>query len=551
MSRTLRGDQEVLIRPPRVVPPSGLEALRIRAYRLLWIGSAVFDAVSVLQNVALVWIVFSLTGSATWVSLMVSASVLPTLLVSVPAGTLADAMSRRLLLLIATILVLVPSAALFVIWVMGIATAPTVVGLGLVRGIGIGLFGPAWSALFPFIVPRRLLSGALALLTASAGVAMVIGAYLGGLIADLDPRWGLGAAVVGYALMAYILVIIRVDEGSFVRTPFMVATRMGLRHVRYSYATYRILAFGGAFGFLSAAIRSVLPNLVDESFGGSAELYGILLAAFGLGLFIGGSLRELVDHLLSGRIIAWSCAGFGVAGVLAATATRPVYAVVGLFLSGLTWTWALSTLGIRFIMMTPGWVRARALGVYYLVVFGLFGLGGVVAGIASDRFGVRVSVLALSLLTVVAALVAVGLPSPEQVDDEEDDLRAPGSDSASPDGPVLVIHRWPVGADRMGEFNRVLAALRAVRLRTGASDWRSFLDPADDGTVVEHFRLHSASESARLPQRYDRDDHDVLRRAEAFLFGPPSREVMFEVVPISERSYVAIPPGSSRVIVPR
>lgn len=551
MNPTLRGDGETFIRPPRGVPPSGLEALRIRDYRLLLLGSVVWDAVSVLQAVAATWIVFSLTGSATWVSLMVSSAVLPTLLVSVPAGTLADAMSRRRLLLIATILVLLPSVALLAIWMMGIATAPAVVALGMVRGVGVGLFNPAWSAIMPFVVPRRILSGALSLLTASAGVAMVIGAYAGGLIADLDPRWGLGAAAVGYAFMVVILMVLRVDEGSFVRTPFLIATRMGLRHVRYSYATYRLLAFGAAFGFLSAAIRAVLPNLVDESFGGSAGLYGILLAAFGLGLVVGGGLRELVDHLLSGRIIVWSCVGFSIAGVLAATASHPGSAVVGLFISGLTWTWVLSTLGIRFIIMTPGWVRARALGVYYLVVFGLFGLGGVAAGVASDRFGVRASVLGLSLLTGAVAFLAIGLRSPEETGDDEDAVSPPDSDMEASSGPILVVHRWSVGVDQLEEFRTLLAALRAVRLRTGASEWRSFLDPHDSGTLVEHFRLHSASESARQSQRYDREDQEVLRRVATFLPEPARRDIMVEVGPITERSYVAVPPSSSRVIVPR
>jgi MFS family permease len=539
-----------MVSSAREAPPSGIEALRVREYRLLWVASAVWEVVSVMQTVAVVWIIFSLTGSATWVSLMVSSAILPTLIVSVPAGVLADAMSRRILLLVSTLIVLGASIGLLVLWVADIATPSSVVLLGMVRGIGVGLFNPAWSAIFPFIVPRRMLSGALALMTASAGVAMVASAYVGGLVADLDPGWALAVAVAGYLVVALIFVGLRVDEGSFVRTPFLIATSMGLRHVRYSAATHPILVFGATFGFLSAGIRSVLPNLVDTSFSGEAELYGLMLAAFGLGLVVGGGLREFADHLARGRIVTWGCAGFGVAGIVAATATTPPTALFGLFLSGLAWTWVLSTLGIRYLMMTPDWVRARALGVYHLAVFGAFGLGGVAAGLASDRFGERASILSLSIAAILSAWAARAVPGPVDLDGEDE--AAPDGDVDGPTaGPVLVVERWAVGEQRVADFWPVLGDLRAVRLRTGAMDWRSFLDPDEPGTVIEQFRLHSSSEAARQESRYDRHDRAVLGRAELFRYGPPVRRELPELAARSERSYLAIPPSSSRTVIPR
>lgn len=534
----------------RGAPPSGMEALRFRDYRLLWIASAVWEVVSVLQTVAAVWIVFSLTGSATWVSLMVSSAILPTLLVSVPAGVLADAMSKRILLLISTVTVLGASVVMLLLWVSGTATAFLIVALGMVRGIGIGLFNPAWSAIFPFIVPRRILSGALALMTASAGVAMVVSAYAGGLIADLDPGWGLAAGVIGYAVVAVILLVLRVDEGRFIRTPFLISTSMGFRHVRYSATTHPILVFGAAFGFLSAGIRSVLPNYVDTSFDGAAELYGLMLAAFGFGLVVGGGLRELIDHMVKGRILSWACAGYGVAGIITATAGTPATALLGLFLSGLMWTWVLSTLGIRYLMMTPNWVRARALGIYHLAVFGAFGVGGVAAGLASDLIGERESIMALSVTAILVAWLARAVPGPVDSGDDEETILG-DEDTGPTAGPVLIVERWAVGDERLAEFWPVLSELRAVRLRTGATDWHSFLDPEDPGTVLEHFRLHSVPEAARQASRYDRNDRAVLRSAEAFRSVPAVRTELPEVVSPSERSYVAIPPSSSRTVIPR
>lgn len=529
-----------------------MAALRIPQYRWLWIASAVWDGVAVLQTIAVVWIVFSLTGSATWVSLMVGSAVLPTLLVSVPAGTVADAMSRRVLLLIATLLVLVPSVLMLVLWMMGIATAPAMVLLGMVRGVGIGLFNPAWSALFPFVVPRAILSGALALLTASAGVATVVGALVGGRVTDLDPAWSLGAAVVGYAFMAIVLAVIRIDEGKFVRTPFLIATSMGLRHVRFSYQTHRLLVIGAAFGFLSSAIRAVLPNVVDELFAGSATMYGSMLAAFGAGLVVGGALREYSEHLLAGRLVAWSCMGFGVAGLAAVATASPLVAIGALFVAGLAWTWVLSTLGIRFLMLSPGWVRARALGVYHLVVFGLFGLGGVVAGVTSDALGVRVSVATFSALTLCIAWAALALPGPpdDDADDAAIDTGAP-SDTQVAQGPVLVVYRWIVKPGQMEAFVRLLGPIRAVRLRTGASEWRSYRDPGEPETIVEQFRLHTWSELSRQDSRYDRRDRAVLTRAGELAADPVARTVLNAVTPTNDRSHIPLPPSSSRVIVPR
>lgn len=530
-----------------------MQALRIRDYRILWSAGAIFDAVSVLQTVAAVWVVFSLTGWATWVSLMVSSAILPTLVVSVPAGVLADAMSRRLLLLLATTLVLVSSVGLLAVWLSGAATASVVVLLGMVRGVGVGLFNPAWSVIFPFVVPRRLLSGALAFLTASAGVATVVSAYVGGLVAELDPWWGLAVAVIGYSGVIVLLIVVRVDEGRFVRTPFFVSMRMGLRHVRHSAGTHPILVFGSIFGLLSAGIRAVLPMLVDVAFGGTADLYGMMLAALGLGLVVGGGTRDLADRLAHGGIVAWAFGGCKVAGAVVAGTSNPMVAMVGLLVSGVAWTWVLSTLGIRYLMMAPAWVRARTQGVYHLAVFGAFGLGGVAAGVGSDRFGEQASILVLSGIAVVIARSARAMPGPVRHEAEDLQIVPGGSDvqEAAVGRPILVVERWSVGADRMEHFLPVLSELRTVRLRTGASEWHSFLDPDDPGVVFEHFRLYSGSEAARRESRYDREDRAILCRADAFRSGPAVRTEFLEVLPASARSYMAIPPPSSRAVIPR
>ncbi|MDH5616484.1 MAG: MFS transporter, partial [Acidimicrobiia bacterium] len=93
--------------------------LRIREFRSLWIVSIFSNVGSFLQSVAGAWLMLELTGSATWVGLMVASTTLPLLFFALAAGAIADLVDRSKVLLASQVLMGGSAAAMAVVAIFG------------------------------------------------------------------------------------------------------------------------------------------------------------------------------------------------------------------------------------------------------------------------------------------------------------------------------------------------------------------------------------------------------------------------------------------------
>ena len=81
--------------------PSALGPLRVPIFSILWTATVASNVGSWMHDTAATWLMTSLTTSTLLVALMQTASSLPVLLLSLPAGALADIVDRRRVLIVA------------------------------------------------------------------------------------------------------------------------------------------------------------------------------------------------------------------------------------------------------------------------------------------------------------------------------------------------------------------------------------------------------------------------------------------------------------------
>ena len=142
---------------------SAVEPLKYPHFRWLWAGNVFSASGTFVQSVAASWLMVELTGSSTWVGLIVASSTLPVLAFSLTSGALADRFDRAKLMLIAQSIMGGSAAAMAVLTFLGMMTPPLLLALGLLIGTGLALNLPAWQALVPDLVPRGLVASAVAL----------------------------------------------------------------------------------------------------------------------------------------------------------------------------------------------------------------------------------------------------------------------------------------------------------------------------------------------------------------------------------------------------
>jgi MFS family permease len=167
---------------PRIALPVALAPLRHRNYRLLWIGTLISQSGEWMDQIALNWLVYQLTGSAFSLALVNLCRLTPILLFTLVGGVIADRVERRKLMFatqtaamaLALILAVLVSTGLVELWMV------LLVAVG--RGVAMSFNLPARQSLISDLVPRELLSSAIALNQATNNLTRVFGPAIGGLL---------------------------------------------------------------------------------------------------------------------------------------------------------------------------------------------------------------------------------------------------------------------------------------------------------------------------------------------------------------------------------
>ena len=498
---------------------SSMAPLRVPMFRTLWIASIIFSLGHLVQVVTSSWLILEMTGSPLWVSAMIGAPTMPLLVLSLPAGAAADLFNRRIILLVATSMLVAASVAMSVLSTLDALTPSRLVGLGLVIGTGIAFFNPAWHALVPSLVPAALVPGAVSLNSASGGVATALGPAVGGLmLATVGAGFSFGVAAVGYLAIAIAISFARTGDLDQEKGSLVVAVAAGIRYLRFSRGYLWLLLLGSLFGFASASLRSMLPNLTSDSLGGGSVMYGVLLGMFGCGAMVGGVTRSLASGWLGHRLVPICIVVFGLAGVVIGLSTLVVVTAVLVTIAGLVWTWILATLNSTYQVLTPDWVRGRTMSAFTLSVFGFVPMGSLAAGALGDSVGAGTALLIFSVAVVTIGMLSFRMPIPVLEQIESPVVAEPEEETIptveQPLEPALVITTWHVDPPNLEAFLEVLSDLRRVRLRTGATHWTAYRDTIDLTSISEVFILPTWEQRVQQVKRLDTVAMQVIRRAD-------------------------------------
>jgi MFS family permease len=496
--------------------------LKIRRFRALWLAAIFSNVGSFLQAVAASWLMLELTGSATWVGLMSAAATLPLLFLALAAGAVADMFDRRWVLVAAQSTMGLAAALMALFTALDVITPGLLLGLGLLLGVGLAFNLPSWQATVPDLVPRGMVASAVALNSVAFNVARAIGPALGGLILVVS---GAQTAFALNALSYLGVIVVLIGLARKMPTPDRDQTSMrnaialGLRFAKFTKPFRRVLILAALFAVTSAVVQAILPNRTEE-LGGDAGTFGILLGAMGIGALIGGFSREPVTSRLGKWSLPVTVALFGVAGIgLGVTNSIPV-AAVALMVSGAAWVWTLANMNATAQLMSPEWVRGRAMGLYTLAFVGLLPIGSIIAGVLADRIGAGGSEIALSVGAVVLGLVVaplLGIPALKDVETPEfTEERTFIEHAETEGGPVLIMNTWQVDTGDLADFLDVMNDVRLVRLRTGAYRWRLYRDTSDPHQLTELFLTVSWDEHLAQHRRIDDASAALIRKARAF-----------------------------------
>ncbi len=380
--------------------PGGLgnvaAALSQTGYRRFVIASIVSLSGTWLQRIAVGWLAWELTRSATWLGLMAMADLIPPLFLAPITGAMADRHDKLRLIRItqtggliqAVLLALLAGLGWLDIWGLFLLT----VGLGVLNAAN----QPARLALMPLLVDRSMLPAAIAINSITFNVARFIGPAIGGVVLAQ------GGSTLAFALNAatYVGFLVAI-HGITVAEPQAAGTRPSVWRESAAGIAYaaRHPAIGPIFllmalgGFGARGMLELLPGFADHVFDRGADGFAWLMAVLGLGAVAGGMFMMLRTGGVGGlsRLVIHGSGGLGLA--LAAFLVSPALgpALVAIFVVG---TMAvLSAISAQTLVQyaAAAATRGRTLALYGMILTAGPALGALAFGALSEQIGLRLA----------------------------------------------------------------------------------------------------------------------------------------------------------------
>ncbi|MQY38062.1 hypothetical protein SRB17_60700 [Streptomyces sp. RB17] len=385
-------------------------SLKIRNYRLFFIGQVVSNTGTWMQRIAQDWLVLSLTGSSAAVGITTALQFLPMLLFGLYGGVLVDRLPKRPTLLATQASMAVTGLALAALTLTGQVQVWHVYLAAFAVGLATVLDNPARQSFVSEMVGPEQLQNAVSLNSANFQSARLVGpAVAGVMITGVGTGWAFLANGLSFVAPITGLLLMRARELHAVRRAprGKGQLREGLQYVAGRPELIWpivLVGFIGTFGFNFPVWLSAYANGVFHSGAGSYSLFNTLMAVGSLC----GALLAARRGTARLRILIAAALAFGTLEVVAALA--PSYWLFALLMVpigvfGLTVNVTANT---AVQMATDPAMRGRVMSLFMMVFMGGTPLGAPVVGWITDTYGARVG-FALGGVVSAAAAAGIGL----------------------------------------------------------------------------------------------------------------------------------------------
>jgi len=379
-------------------------------YRLFFGGQIVSLAGSWMQNVALAWLVLSLSRSPIAIATLLFCRFAPYTLFGLFAGSIVDRVDTRRLVVWTQVAAMFTSAALAVVTLTGTATLPIVFALATLGGVTLVLDAPARQVLtFEMVGPREL-PNAVALNSGLLNASRVIGPAIAGV---LIASAGVGVCFVVNTLsfVAVLVALLAMRESELFpvehsrATTIIAGTREGLSFAWRDSEVRAVLVVVTCVGLVGFNFNTLVPLLASDTLEVDARAFGLLSAAFGLGAFA-GALVTASSRRASFAAFRAGVLGFSVLLFALALVQEARLAGVVLFGVGAAFTLFAANANSLIQLAAPDHLRGRLVALYLFAFVGLAPFGSLLSGVLVELGGTGLAFVVAGTVGLAATAFA-------------------------------------------------------------------------------------------------------------------------------------------------
>lgn len=389
-------------------------------YYLLWTGQFISATGTHITNVIILFWLKHMTGSASLMSLVLVAGMIPTVLIGPFGGVVSDRISRKRIIVVCNVvngfvtlslalcLQLFPAKTSFLIYY--------VTGVMVANAISLAFFNPAIISLIPDLVTKDRIDQANSLRMASYQIAMFIGQGVGGVVFMV---LGVSAAILIDGLSFWVAAVFTLfisSPPSIVKPgikfkgmlePILYDLKDSFRFVKGKKGLMTVIWVLAGYCFILYPITIIMPFYVEDYLKESAKWYGYLLGVFGVGSLLGYTLAGVIK--LEGEKRGYLLVGSGFLGglVLCMIGLSPNIWISSIFflIAGVLNANAMVWLTSSLQQAVPSEIRGRVFGLINVICSAMIPVSMAISGIFTDLMDKNIPYIFVSYGSCVIVLM--------------------------------------------------------------------------------------------------------------------------------------------------
>lgn len=395
------------------VAPRRFGAFSYREFRLLWFGLVVSNTGSWMASLAQGWLVVELSPSPAlapfYLGLVGFVRSIPVVLLSGFAGTIADRVDRRRILIVSQTVLGLSGLALAVLSQFHVVKIWHVMVLAALSSGGSAFDAPTRQSLVPLLVRPRELMSAIGLNSAAFNGPAIIGPAIGGILVGtvgVAACFYLNALSYGAVLIALALMTPKPPIAGKERPGIWEETLEGLRYVRNHVPVLAIFVLSALVALIARPYIQLLPAFVKGVMHGGPQTLGVVMAASGAGALAGSIVTALIDlQRKRGALLVASGVATGLSLSLFALSREIVLGLVALSALGVSIMLFMGMTNTLLQVYTPLEIRGRVMSLYTMIFLGFMPFGSWLLGTAASLTSLPVTLAAAGLVVVVVTVV--------------------------------------------------------------------------------------------------------------------------------------------------
>ena len=389
-----------------------LRALHHRNYRLFFGGQSISLIGTWMQQIAMSWLVYRLTGSAFLLGVVSFSSQIPIFLLASIAGVYADRWNRLHMLVATQTLSMIQALILAFLALTGTIQVWQIIALSIFIGVINAFDMPTRQAFIVQIVDKpEDLGNAIALNSFMFNGARLIGPAVAGILIGIVGE-GICFLINGLSFFGIIIALLAIKVPKRKKAEHESHLWRDLKE-GYSYAfgfapTRYILLQLGLMSFMGMAYSVLMPIFAKDVLHGGPHTLGFLMAASGVGALTGAVYLASRKTILGlGRLIAYASFIFGI-GIIAFSFSKILLVSLAMmFLTGFGMIVQIASGNTILQSIVEEDKRGRLMSIYATAIIGMAPIGNLFAGALASRIGAPETLILSGLSCIIGSLFFV------------------------------------------------------------------------------------------------------------------------------------------------